>query len=92
MATNGGKRYFHIDENASSKEIYALLDDVESADEDGIDNLINDSDTAFTCKLATCVLSCVLAACVISSSAVQLKKKLRKQLVHRTVHKWLVYM
>ena len=32
MATNGGKRYFHIDENASSKEIYALLDDVESAD------------------------------------------------------------
>ena len=28
MATNGRKRYFHIDENAS-EQIYALLDDVE---------------------------------------------------------------
>ena len=83
MATNGGKRY--IDENASTKEIYALLDDVESADEDGIDNLINDSNTEFTCKLAACALSCVLAACVISCSAVQLKKKLREQLVQRTL-------
>ena len=45
MATNGRKRYFHIDENASSEQIYALLDDVESADEDDIDNLMNDSDT-----------------------------------------------
>ena len=34
MATNGRKRYFHIDKNASSEQIYALLDDVESADED----------------------------------------------------------
>ena len=25
MATNGGKGYFHIDENASSEQIYALL-------------------------------------------------------------------
>ena len=47
MTTNGRKRYFHIDENASSEQIYALLDDVESADEDDIDNLMNDSDTAF---------------------------------------------
>ena len=47
MATNGRKRYFHIDENASSEQIYALLDDVESADEDDIDNLMNDSDTEF---------------------------------------------
>ena len=31
MATNGRKRYFHIDKNASSEQIYALLDDVESA-------------------------------------------------------------
>ena len=47
MATNGRKRYFHIGENASSKQIYALFDDVESADEDDTDNLINDSDTKF---------------------------------------------
>ena len=47
MVTNGRKRYFHIDENASSEQIYALLDDVESADEDDIDNLMNDSDTEF---------------------------------------------
>ena len=31
METNGRKRYFHIDKNASSEQIYALLDDVESA-------------------------------------------------------------
>ena len=47
IATNGRKRYFHIGENASSKQIYALFDDVESADEDDIDNLIDDSDTKF---------------------------------------------
>ena len=47
MATNGRKRYFHIDENASNEQIYALLDDVERADEDSIDNLMNDSDTEF---------------------------------------------
>ena len=46
MTTNGRKRYFHIDEDAA-EQIYALLDDVESADEDDIDNLINDSDTEF---------------------------------------------
>ena len=34
MATNGRNRYFHIDKNASSERIYALLDDVETADED----------------------------------------------------------
>ena len=47
MATNGRKRYCHIDENASSEQIYALLDDVESAGKDDIDNLMNDSDTEF---------------------------------------------
>ena len=47
MTTNGRKRYFHIDENTSSEQIYASLDDVESADEDNIDNLMNDSDTEF---------------------------------------------
>ena len=45
MVTNSRKRYFHIDKNASSEQIYALLVDVESADEDDIDNLLNDSDT-----------------------------------------------
>ena len=39
MAINGRKRYFHIDENASSEQIYALLDEVESADEDDKYNL-----------------------------------------------------
>ena len=47
MATNGRKRYFHIDKNASSKQIYALLDGVGSADEDDIGNLMNDSATEF---------------------------------------------
>ena len=47
MATNDRKRYFHIDENAGSEQIYALLDDTESADEDDIDNLMNNSHTEF---------------------------------------------
>ena len=34
MATNGRTLYFPIQENASSQQIYALLGDVESADED----------------------------------------------------------
>ena len=34
----------------NSKQIYALLDDVESADEDEIDNLMNGSDTEFIAK------------------------------------------
>ena len=41
VATNGRKRYFNIDENASTEQIYALLNDVESPDEDYIDNLIS---------------------------------------------------
>ena len=45
MATNGRKRYFDIDENAISEQIYALLDDVEVADEDDMDNLTNHSAT-----------------------------------------------
>ena len=47
MATNSRKKYFHIDGESSSEQIYALLDDVDSADEDDIDSLINDSDTEF---------------------------------------------
>ena len=37
-------------ENASSEQIYALLDDIESADEDDIDSLINNSDTEVIAK------------------------------------------
>ena len=47
MATNGRKRYFHIDENAGSEQIYPLLNAVESADEDNVDNLMNISATEF---------------------------------------------
>ena len=47
IETNGRKRHFHIDEIASSEQIFALLDDAESADEDDIDNLMNDSNTEF---------------------------------------------
>ena len=47
MATNGRKRYFHIDENASSEQKYASLDDAESADEDDMHNVMNDFDTEF---------------------------------------------
>ena len=45
--TNVRKKYFHIDKNASSEQIYALLDDVEKVDENGIYNLMNDSYTEF---------------------------------------------
>ena len=47
MTTNRRKRYFNIDENISSKQLYALLGNVESDDEDDIDKSINDSDTEF---------------------------------------------
>ena len=47
MTTNCRKRHFNIDENVSSKQIYALWGNVESDDEDDIDKSINDSDTEF---------------------------------------------
>ena len=47
---DGRKRYFHIDENASGKQIYALPDDLESAEEYDIDNLMDDSDNGFKAK------------------------------------------
>ena len=47
IATHGRKRYFYIDENAGSEQIHSLLDDVESDDNNDIDNLMNDSDTEF---------------------------------------------
>ena len=53
MATNCRKRYFHIDENSNGEQIYALLDDVESADEDDIDNLMNNSYIKFIAEEET---------------------------------------
>ena len=44
---NGRKRYFAINENVSSKVIYALLDDADNADDLNIDNLMIDSDTEY---------------------------------------------
>ena len=43
----------HIDENASSEQIYTLLGEVESAHEDGIHKLMNDSDTDFIAEKET---------------------------------------
>ena len=44
MEAKGRKKYFNIDESISNEQIYALLDNVDSDNEDEIDNLINDSD------------------------------------------------
>ena len=41
------KKYFNIDENISSEQIYALLDNIDNDNEEEIDNLINDSDSEF---------------------------------------------
>ena len=41
------KRYVQIDSNTSTNEIFALLDAVDSEDEEEIDNELNDSDTEF---------------------------------------------
>ena len=45
MATNGRKRYFHIDEHASSEKIWFNRWSRECWQ--GWDNLMNDSDTDF---------------------------------------------
>ena len=47
MEDKGTKKYFNIDENFSFEQIYALFDNVDSDNEEKIDNLINDSDTQF---------------------------------------------
>ena len=44
MEAKRTKEYFNIDENLSAEQIYALLDSVDSDNEEEIDNLINDSD------------------------------------------------
>ena len=39
------KHYFKIDANTSSDTIFAILESIESDQEEGIENLMNDSDT-----------------------------------------------
>ena len=47
---NKRKHYVKIDSTTSSDKILALLEEVESNDEDDIENLMNDSDTEFLLK------------------------------------------
>ena len=47
MEAKGRKKYFNLDESISNEQIYALLDNVDSDNEDEIDKLINDSDREF---------------------------------------------
>ena len=42
METKGRKKYFNIDESFSSEQICALLDNIDSDNEEEIDKLIND--------------------------------------------------
>ena len=44
---NPKKRYFTIDNNTKSNEIFSILDAVGSDDEEDINDLMNDSDTEF---------------------------------------------
>ena len=44
---NKRKKYVRIDRNSRSGEIFALLDEVKSDQEEDIENLMNDSDTEF---------------------------------------------
>ena len=44
---NKRKKYARIDRNTRSEEIFALLDEVNSDQEEDIENLMNDSDTEF---------------------------------------------
>ena len=47
MEPKGRKKYFNIDEKICSEQIYALLDNVYSYNEEEIDDLINNSGTEF---------------------------------------------
>ena len=46
MEAKGSKKHFNIDENISNKQIYALLDNADS-DEEEIENFRNNSDRKF---------------------------------------------
>ena len=47
MERNNRKKYIHIDRETGSNEIYAMLDEIESDTESGIENLSEDSDTEY---------------------------------------------
>ena len=47
IVKNSRKKNVEITKNTGSDEIYALLDEVESALDEDVDNEINDSDTEF---------------------------------------------
>ena len=47
MEAKSGKKYFNIDQSISSEQIYALLDNIDSNNEEEIDYLINNADTEF---------------------------------------------
>ena len=44
---NNRKTYFHIDSGTSTDQTFALLDKVQSNNEDNIDEFMNDFDTEF---------------------------------------------
>ena len=47
LQRNNRKKYIHIDWKTGSNEIYAMLDEIESDTESGIENLLEDSDTEY---------------------------------------------
>ena len=47
MEAKGSKKHFNIDENISNKQIYALLDNADSDNEEEIENFRNNSDREF---------------------------------------------
>ena len=51
MQAKGRKKYFNIDENISSEQVYALLDTVDRDNEEEIESKINDSDSEFIADL-----------------------------------------
>ena len=42
-----GKKYFQINNHTSSDQIFALLDNVQTDEEEDVEELMNDSDTEF---------------------------------------------
>ena len=53
---NKRKKYVGIDRNTRSEEILGLLDEVNSAQEEDIENLMNDSDTEFIVEMRTWIM------------------------------------
>ena len=55
-SNNKRKKYVGIDRNTRSEEIFGLLDEVNSAQEEDIENLMNDSDTEFIVEMRTWIM------------------------------------